>query len=135
MKKIFYALVLCVALRAGGAMADPGAHRGSQETGGANGATTPNFSLTRESLIFGNQTVGTTSSPQVATLTNSGSTTLGNIKITIVGDFAETNNCGTSLRPGAKCSINVTFTPAIIGVLSGTLTILDNARGGTQVIS
>ncbi len=135
MKKILYMLAFCVGLHTSGALADPGARRGPQETGMSNGTTTPNFTLTQGSLIFGNQAIGTTSSPQIVTLTNSGSTVLGNIQITIGGDFAETNNCGTSLRAGAKCRINVTFTPTATGTLSGTITISDNARGGPQVVS
>src|SRR5208282_5168129 len=135
MKRIFQALALCVVLHAGAAMADPGARSGSPQTGGGNDTPTPHVAITSTSLTFGSQAVGTKSSPQVVTVTNNGSTVLGSIKITISGEFAETNNCGTSLRAGAKCSISVTFTPSTTGLLSGTVTIFSNARGGPQVVS
>jgi hypothetical protein len=46
------------------------------------------------------------------------------------GDFAQTNNCGTSLAVNANCTINVTFTPGAVGSRSGTLAVTDSA--GTQ---
>src|SRR5204863_186911 len=50
------------------------------------------------------------------------------------GDFAQTNNCGASLNPGATCSINVTFTPTAKDNRSGTITITDDATTSPQGI-
>ena len=37
------------------------------------------------------------------------------------------NNCsGTTLNPGEKCAVNVTFTPTKLGTLSSTLTVTDS---------
>ena len=44
-------------------------------------------------------------------------------------DFAQTNNCGTSLGTDSSCTINVTFTPAGPGVTTGSLTIPSNEPG------
>src|SRR5205823_896534 len=79
-------------------------------------ADPPAVSLSPTSLNFGNQNVGTTSAPQTVTLSNIGTATLSITSIGIENgdyssDFAETNNCGTSLAAGASCAINVTFTP------------------------
>jgi len=86
--------------------------------------------LTPSSLTFGNQLVGTTSASQPATLTNNQSTALSGISIATSGDFAETDNCGTSLPANSSCMINVTFTPSTTGTQTGTLTVNDSA--GTQ---
>ena len=49
------------------------------------------------------------------------------------GVFTQTNNCPASLAAGASCSIAVTFSPiAPPTKQTGTLTITDNAHGGTQ---
>jgi hypothetical protein len=51
------------------------------------------------------------------------------------GDFAQSNNCGNSVAPRANCTISVTFTPSASGIRTGTLTITDNAAGGSQALS
>src|SRR5256885_5002708 len=48
------------------------------------------------------------------------------------GDFAQTNNCGTSVAAGASCTFTVTFTPTASGSRSATLNITDNAGGSPQ---
>ena len=89
------------------------------------------------SLSFGNQNVGTTSASQALTLTNSQSTGLTGISVSIAGtnagDFAETDNCGTTVAANSSCTINVTFTPTAAGARAGTLTVTDSA--GTQTSS
>ena len=75
--------------------------------------------VTPPALNFGDQTVGTTSDPQTATITNTGSTDLHiagvAIRGTNFGDFAETTTCGTKLAAGGSCAVNVTFTPTAKG--------------------
>ena len=85
------------------------------------------------SLTFGSQSVGTTSSPQAVTLTNGGSNSVSISSISASGDFAQTNNCGSSLAANSSCTINVTFTPTTSGTRTGTLTVTDSA--GTQTVS
>lgn len=46
----------------------------------------------------------------------------------------QTNSCPASLASGASCSISVTFTPNTAAKQTGTLTITDNAKGGTQSV-
>jgi hypothetical protein len=99
----------------------------------------PGASLLPGSLSFGNQTLGTTSSAQTATLTNTGSAPLAITSIGITGansgDFNQTNTCGTTLAGGASCSISVTFTPQVVGSLSATLSVSDDASGSPQTVS
>lgn len=89
----------------------------------------PAVSLSPTSLTFSNQAVGTTSSPQSVTLTNSGNAALTITSVATIGDFGQTNACGSSLAAGAHCSINVTFTPTAAGTRLGMLTITTNAAG------
>jgi hypothetical protein len=87
------------------------------------------------SLSFANQNVSTTSTPQTVTLSNNGTTPLNISIIATSGDFAQTNNCGSSVIAGGNCTISVTFTPITAGTRSGALTITDNAvAGSTQTV-
>jgi hypothetical protein len=99
--------------------------------------TQPTASLTPSSLNFGNQTVGVVSPAQTITLTNSGTATLSITSIVLGGtnasDYAEINNCGTSLAVNASCTINVTFDPLRTGTRSAKITVTDNATPTTQI--
>jgi hypothetical protein len=63
----------------------------------------PVANLNPNQLTFASQTVGTTSAPQVVTLTDTGSGPLNITSIVASGDFAETNTCSTSLAAGSNC--------------------------------
>jgi len=98
----------------------------------------PNVGLSPLSLNFGNQNDGTTSAPQVVTLTNTGNENLNVTGVSITGtnshDFAETNNC-SRVVPDATCSISVTFTPSISGNETADVSITDNATDSPQLVS
>ena len=91
--------------------------------------------LSPASLTFLSQVVGTTSAAKTATLTNTSSVSLTITSIQTTGDFAQTNNCGSSLAGGAKCTINATFTPTAMGSRTGTLSVNDNATPSPQTVS
>ena len=82
------------------------------------------------SLNFGSLLIGTTSPPQTATLTNFGPLKQ-DFSITITGtnsaDFAQKNNCGSSLASNASCQFQVTFTPSLVGAESASLNV--NQKG------
>jgi hypothetical protein len=62
-----------------------------------------------------------------ATLTNHGTSPLSIGTVTTVGEFSQTNNCGTSLAAGAKCTFTVVYTPKTAGpVIFGNLVINDS---------
>jgi subtilisin family serine protease len=92
----------------------------------------PIASLSPSSLAFADQIVNTTSAQQSLTLSNVGDAALSLSGIVASGDFAQTNNCGSSIAPGGQCTINVTFTPTSAGMRSGTLTVNDNSLGATS---
>jgi len=88
------------------------------------------LSVSSTSLSFGNQPVGTSSTPQRLALTD---TATGNVTIqsvTASGDFSETDNCIASspLTPGNGCTVNVTFSPTAGGARTGTLNISNSAN-------
>jgi hypothetical protein len=95
----------------------------------------PAVALDPGSLAFGNQSVGTTSPAMTAILSNTGTAALSLNSIKASGNFAQTNNCGSSLAPGGKCTISVTFTPLATGTRTGSVTIVDNASDSPQLIS
>jgi phospholipase C len=79
--------------------------------------------------------VGTTSKARTITLSNIGTTPVSITNINLTGNFAQTNNCGTSIPANGNCTINVTFTPQAPGATPGTLTITDSDPGSPQVIT
>jgi phosphatidylethanolamine-binding protein (PEBP) family uncharacterized protein len=93
------------------------------------------FTVSPTSLTFANQTVGTTSAPQTVTLNNTTANAISITSIATSGDFAQTNNCGTSLAANASCTVNVTFTPSTTGTRSGTLTMTDSDASSPQTVS
>lgn len=96
--------------------------------------SSPTATLNPTSLSFPDTVVGQTRSPQAVTLTNMGHVALSISRISVSGDFGETNTCGASLGAGQNCSISVTFTPTALGTRSGMVTIADNASNSPQTI-
>jgi len=85
-------------------------------------------------LNFHKQAVGTTSTPQTVTLTNTGKSVLTISSMKATGQFGMTSTCGSSIAAGANCAINVTFSPQTKGPKGGTVTIRDSASSKPQMI-
>jgi hypothetical protein len=80
-------------------------------------------------LSFAQQQIGTTSTSQSVTLTNSGGVPLTLIAASISpGDFSVVNACGNSLAAHATCAFRVTFSPTAVGTRTATLTLTDQFR-------
>jgi VCBS repeat protein/uncharacterized protein DUF1573/HYDIN/CFA65/VesB family protein len=96
-------------------------------------------SLQPTGLAFGTYTVGTTSPPQTVTLTNYGSKALGIQSMHITGtdplDFAQSNNCGSSVRAGGTCTISLTFSPKDVGKSTAKLFVADDGGASPQKVS
>ncbi len=99
------------------------------------GINAPAISLSSTSLIFGSRLLATTSPPQTTTMTNTGNAALNIASIAAGGDFAQTNNCGTALAPGANCTISATFTPTAAGLRTGGVAIASDAPGSVPVVT
>ncbi|HUY13275.1 MAG TPA: alkaline phosphatase family protein [Terriglobia bacterium] len=92
-------------------------------------------SLNPSTLAFGNQVINTTSLPQTVTVENTGSTMLNIGSIAASANYAQTNNCGSSLPSMASCAVMVTFTPTQTGSLPGTLTFIDSDATSPQTLN
>ena len=86
------------------------------------------------SLQFASQDIGSTSPPQTTVLRNMGSAALSISNKTVGPDFAETDDCGTTVPAASLCTFTITFTPTASGSLEETLTITDNAQGSPHVV-
>jgi hypothetical protein len=87
-------------------------------------------------LSFNPQLVGTTSTPLMVKLTNTGATTLTITSISVHKPFllGSKTTCGTSVAPGAKCTLSVVFEPTVMGFKTGLLVLNDSASNKSQVI-
>ncbi len=102
-------------------------------TGGPTADTSPN------TLAFGGQAVGSTSSANTETITNNGNTTLhiSSVDITTGGGvFAiSADNCTGTVLAGDQCTVNVRYSPTGLGADSGTLTFTDDATDSPQQVA
>jgi subtilase family serine protease/sugar lactone lactonase YvrE len=102
------------------------------------GATAgPGVTLSATAVAFGSVAKGMASAAKQVTLTSSGTAALSGIAISLGGanpvDFTESNNCGSSLAPGAKCTITLAFKPAAVASYKATVSVKSNA--GTPTIA
>ena len=92
------------------------------------------LSLSPPSLSFGSVAVGTSSSPQTVTVSNTGTVAASFVspfgfatKGTNGMDFHLNSQCGTSLAPQASCTVNVTFKPTASGPRTGLFVVQQGA--------
>jgi hypothetical protein len=98
-------------------------------------AHSQNISVSPKLVPFPDQGIFSASSAYSVTLSNNQTGTLKITSIQTAAPYAQTNNCGSSLAPNAKCTINVTFSPTAVKYYSATLTITDSAANSPQVVS
>ncbi len=97
---------------------------------------TANLVVAPPTLTFGTVTVGSTSSAQGVTLSNTGTAQATGIAFANSNStefVVSANTCGATLNAGASCTFNVAYAPAAAGADNATLTI--NSAGGSQVVS
>jgi hypothetical protein len=114
--------------------------QGSPQTVSLSGTgVSPVVKLSPTSINFGKILVGTASAVKTVTLANTGTGILVIRGISLVGtnatDFSQTNNCGASIAPGAKCTIQVIFRPLAKGTRTASLSVQDNAPSSPQSVS
>jgi len=123
----YFSLVVCGALLL--------AACGGSPTASLSVSGSPTTTLSMPSISFGNQVVGTASSGQTITLSNTGSAELRIVGIAVALPFTQTNTCNSSLAASATCTINVTFAPTTEGDFISNLSITDNAKGSPQTVA
>jgi len=88
------------------------------------------------SEVFPAEIVGTTSAAKAVKLKNTSSASVSIDSIAVTGNFAiASTTCGASLKSGASCAVDVTFTPSIAGALTGSLAISDTAPDSPQTVA
>jgi hypothetical protein len=102
---------------------------------GGSGEQTTSVSLQPSSLAFATENLKTTSAPQTATLTNTGTLDVTLSKISTSKQFGQSNNCPSTLTAGQSCQIQVTFSPTTVGKANGKLSVADNAPGSPQTVA
>ena len=115
----------------------------------------PALQLSATGINFLPTPLGGASAPQTVTVKNTGAGAL-NLAVSLSpsidqggplsADFLESNNCGTSLAPGASCTISATFEPQLSSpacpngnpcypqTASAAIVIQSNAPGGQQSV-
>ena len=80
------------------------------------------------SLAFPSTGVGLTATSKALTLTNNGLLALTNLNLATSAAFAiASTTCGSSLDPGAACTLQIAFAPLTAGEQTGTLTAASGA--------
>ena len=91
------------------------------------------LTLSPHSLAFGNHPIHTASAAKAVTLTNTSAKVVAITSIALTGaasgQFASTNNCGSSLVGHATCTIKLTFKPTTKGAKSASLNVYDGGGG------
>ncbi len=99
----------------------------------------PAVCLSRTTITFSNQLVGTTSGTESVTVTNCGTDTLIVLGVDIVGanpgDFAIFSNSCDVVDVGQNCKVFVTFTPTTNGLRTATLAITNTAAGSPRLVT
>ena len=94
---------------------------GNSLTALLSGTGTPGYSLSGNSLGYGNEDVGFSSS-QTLTLTSLAPTSLPIPPLVSTGPYAvDTSACGASIAAGASCPLKITFQPKTTGSQPGML--------------
>jgi F5/8 type C domain/Abnormal spindle-like microcephaly-assoc'd, ASPM-SPD-2-Hydin len=97
--------------------------------GGGSSGGSSSLSASPSSLSFGSETVGSTTSAQTVTVSNSGTVAASVSSVSVSGPFSQTNTCGSSIAAGGSCTVSVKFAPTASGTASGTLSVASNAPG------
>lgn len=101
----------------------------------------PNVTLSPSSVTFAPQVVNPASpasAPQAVTVRNSGSASLSMKGFATSGDFSQTNDCPvppSTLTAGSSCTMQVRFSPNVVGEISGAVTITDTGFGTPHVLA
>jgi len=86
-------------------------------------------------IDFGSQAINSQSVPVAITISNQSSFPVTLEEILSSGiDFSTQNNCGKELAPGAECSIEISFKPAITGDRAGIVQITASDSASSHFI-
>jgi uncharacterized repeat protein (TIGR01451 family) len=106
-------------------------------TGTGAAATGGTITITPSPLPFGLEGLGSTSTPETLTVSNTGNTAVTFTSIAMTGDFAGATlaQCPSIAVEATPCVFHITFTPTAAGARTGTITFTDNATGSPQTVT
>lgn len=104
-------------------------------SGSAAPVPTPAARLSRTSVAFGSQRVGTASTAQSVVLSSIGNASLVVSRIDSTGDFSVTGCASAVVPSGGACTLAIVFRPSSTGARSGAVTITTDAAGSPHVIA
>jgi 6-phosphogluconolactonase (cycloisomerase 2 family) len=95
------------------------------------------ITLTPSTLAFGNQTIDSTSVAQSGVIKNTGATSLS-LTFAASGSYIKSNPasgaCSGSLAGGSSCTIDVQFSPAVLGAIDGGVSVSYSGANSPQVV-
>ena len=90
--------------------------------------------LLPDAIDMGAAQVGGAAITYPLTLTNTGYGTLTLSSFTATSPFVVVNGCGATLAPQTSCVVTLEFQATSLGEVSGSLTVVTSAEGGSKVI-
>jgi len=82
---------------------------------------------------YGTKPINSSTTKNV-TFTNIGTAPINISSVQVIGNFSQTNTCGSTVAPGVECTFKVTFTPTSTGGLYGNLAINDTDVGSPHMV-
>jgi len=99
-------------------------------------AVPASLAISPANLDFGDRAVGSEGQSATITVSNPTNATIKLQDVLLSGiDFSEKNDCGQSLAPGASCTVQVVFRPAISGPRTGNLNIAGSDSGSPHFVA
>jgi hypothetical protein len=104
--------------------------------------TAGGITVSPSTVVFGTQPFKTPSDPVTVTISNAKSNAqplqvIGippeSNPVTGVPDFQQTNNC-TVVDPGSSCTLQISFSPSISGLIQSSITLTDSSSDGSHTI-
>ncbi len=89
------------------------------------------LSTSAGAIDFGGQSMNTTAPAQSITISNTGSASASITGITTSTYFTTSSTCGSSLAAGASCTLTISFTPTVVGAVTGSVVMQTSAGAVT----
>ena len=97
------------------------------------GSGVPKLVVSTDTIQFQSQRLSGVSATKSINITNTGTTTLNGMEISVSGDFLENDTCGRALPASSSCVISVSFKPSNVGLCSGTIHVTGDALTPVEV--
>ncbi len=108
----------------------------SPQSVAVSGTGIPPVVIVPATFAFGNVVIGTNKTAAPFKLTNQMNVPMTGLTVVSSGaPFTQTNTCGATLAANSQCTITPTFSPTVVGMQTGTITVTDSAANSPQLIA